>query len=121
LRRQTASATATDISNLSKRLDVLSSGNGHDNDNTTLPNVNNIGIGTYDDYDYWIDKGMEPPRFAEYRRQRNEAANASEWDKLTGMVHINNITEDEAEFYKRRYIKEHGRDLEPGETVNKTF
>jgi hypothetical protein len=118
-------ASASKISKLRdsirERIDVISSGNGNANANIdTNISASIIADGKPKDnkiYDYYLDKGIMPPWFEQYRLRWNAA---SEWDRMTCMYNINN-TEDEQAYHTRRYFREHGRYLEPGETVNKVF
>ena len=71
--------------------EMLSMDNYHDSDG--VPQAHLDGLPQSDDYyDYYINRGIVPPHFEEYRLRRYEAA--SEEDRMTCMYNVD-ITEDE--------------------------
>jgi hypothetical protein len=65
--------TLTRINNLSQQVDSLDGDTANSNGNA---NVNNADL--YSDHDYYIDRGIEPPRFAYYRQVRIDRC-TDEW------------------------------------------
>lgn len=69
--------------NIAERMDAITPGNGNAKDE-------------YDD-DYYIREGIEPPRFAIYRKWRIDNC-TDEWRKQTLMAVYDSITNDELNF-----------------------
>jgi hypothetical protein len=91
LKKETASARAAKISDLSQRLDSLSLDSREISFSKQAQPHDE-----YDDY-YYIDNKIELPRFAYYRRVRIETC-TDEWRKKTLMAAYDSITNDELAF-----------------------
>jgi hypothetical protein len=64
--------------------------------------VNNADLQLYGDHDYYIDRGAEPPRFAQYRLAR---AKHKLGDTKTYQDVWDSITQDELDYYLKAQLK----------------
>jgi hypothetical protein len=84
------------LKDLSRKLDTFSGSRNNDEDNS-----DSYGLYKHDD-DYYLDIGLEPPRFAYYRHMRAEKWKASE-HKASEYDH--NITQDEMDYALKRNLR----------------
>jgi hypothetical protein len=88
-------AAAARINNLSKRLDYLDGDTGNGNGN---------GYAAADDHDYYLDRGMEPPRFAYCRQVRIERCTDERRKRSLECVN-DSITHDELDYYLKARLR----------------
>src|SRR4051794_22136573 len=79
---------------MSDRIDSISNGNGHDEDDS-------YGLHKHDDQ-YYLDVGRDPPRFVYYRHVRAEKWDALE-DKPSECDH--SITQDELDYRLKERLR----------------
>jgi hypothetical protein len=84
------------VNNLSQRVAGLDQDNGSDNDSS----YNNKSDS---DHDYYLDRGMEPPRFAQYRlaRTRHKIGDTKTYQDVW-----DSITQDELDYYLKLRLSE---------------
>lgn len=92
---------STQINNLSKRLDFLDGNGNGDNDGRSNGNANHKRH-DYDDHDYYLDREMEPPRFANYRLAR---AKHTLGGTKTYQDVWDSITQDEHDYYLKARLR----------------
>jgi hypothetical protein len=84
------------VKDLSRRLDSFSGNDNNDNNND-----NSYGLYKHDD-DYYLDIGLEPPRFVYYRHIR-----AEKWKALVQKPsdYDHSLTQDELDYYLKSKLR----------------